>query len=251
MATDKKRPLLGIIGGMGAEAGAEFYQRLIKLTPVEVDQDHIEALLYSNSSIPDRTRSILKQGPSSYPLLLESAKLLERNNTDMIILTCVTSHHYIGDLRKEIRCEILSAVEETLELLGKSAPQARTIGVLATTGTLKSGLFQKALTAAEYQPLVLPDNVQEKYVMEALYAPDGIKAGHTQPARDKMLLALNWLVLNGAEAVISGCSEFPLLFGQADSLVPLIDAMDALMRKTIYRCTGKQALPAPGAGSRG
>jgi len=242
MSTNKKRPLLGIIGGMGAEAGAVFYQRLIKLTPVEVDQDHIEAILYSNSSIPDRTKSILKQGPSSYPLLLESAKLLERNAVDMIILTCVTSHHYIEDLRKEIRCEVLSAVEETLELLKASAPQARTVGVLATSGTLQAGLFQRALTTAGLQPLVLPDSVQEKYVMQGLYAPDGIKAGHVQPARDKMLLALNWLVLNGAEAVISGCSEFPLLFGQTDSLVPLIDAMDALMRKTIFRCTGKQAL---------
>ena len=239
---NKKRPLLGIIGGMGAEAGAVFYERLIKLTPVEVDQDHIEALLYANSTIPDRTKSILKQGPSSYPLLLESAKLLERNAVDMIILTCVTSHHYIEDLRREIHCEVLSAVEETLELLRTAAPQARTVGVLATTGTLQAGLFQKALTAAGLQPQVVPDSVQEKYVMAALYAPDGIKAGHAQPARDKMLLALNWLVLNGAEAVISGCSEFPLLFGQADSLVPLVDAMDALMRKTILRCTGKQAL---------
>ena len=239
---NKKRPLLGIIGGMGAEAGAVFYERLIKLTPVEVDQDHIEALLYANSTIPDRTKSILKQGPSSYPLLLESAKLLERNAVDMIILTCVTSHHYIEDLRREIHCEVLSAVEETLELLRTAAPQAKTVGVLATTGTLQAGLFQKALTAAGLQPLVVPDSVQEKYVMAALYAPDGIKAGHAQPARDKMLLALNWLVLNGAEAVISGCSEFPLLFGQADSLVPLVDAMDALMRKTILRCTGKQAL---------
>jgi len=241
---EKKRPLLGIIGGMGAEAGAVFYERLIKLTPVEVDQDHIETILYSNSLIPDRTKSILNQGPSSYPLLLESAKLLEKNAVDMIILTCVTSHHYIGELRKEIRTEVLSAVEETLAMLKTAAPQAKTVGVLATTGTLKSGLFQKALLAAGLQPLVVPDSVQDKYVMQALYAPDGIKAGHTQPARDKMLLALNWLVLNGADAVISGCSEFPLLFGQADSLVPLVDAMDALMRKTIYRCTGKQALPA-------
>jgi aspartate/glutamate racemase len=79
--------------------------------------------------------------------------------------------------------------------------------------------------------------------MQALYASDGIKAGHSQPARDKILLALSWLELNGAEAIISGCSEFPLLFTQTDSLVPLIDAMDILMRTTIVRCTGRQALP--------
>lgn len=238
----QKRPLLGIIGGMGAEAGAEFYERLIKMTPVEVDQDHIETILYSNSLIPDRTKSILKEGPSSYPLLAESAKLLERMGADLIVLTCVTSHHYIDDLRKEVGREVLSAVEETIDLLKERSPQASTVGVLATTGTIKSQLFQKGLQRAGLKSLVVPENIQDKYVMSALYAPDGIKAGHRQPARDKMLLALNWLVLNGAEAVISGCSEFPLLFNQPDSLVPLIDAMDALIRKTIYRCTGKKAL---------
>jgi len=238
----RTRPLLGIIGGMGAEAGAVFYERLIRITPVEVDQDHIEALLYSNSAIPDRTKSILKQGPDSYPTLLDSAKLLERNDVDLIILTCVTSHYYIEQLRREIQCEILSAVEETIELLKSKAPKATTIGVLGTSGTLKSELFQAALQKAGLNALLVPDHVQDTYVMQALYAPDGIKAGHQQPARDKMLLALNWLVLNGAEAIISGCSEFPLLFGQTDCLVPLVDAMDALMRKAIFRCTGKKAL---------
>jgi aspartate racemase len=240
--SENKGKFLGIIGGMGAEAGAVLYQRLIKLTPVEVDQDHIETLIYSNTSIPDRTKGILKQGPSSYPPLLESAKLLERNKVDLMILACVTSHYYIEDLRKEIKCRILSAVEETVEQIQLRAPSAKKVGILATTGTVKTEQFQKALLRAGITPLVLPDEIQEKYVMQALYAPDGIKVGYQQPARDKMLLSLNWFILNGADAAISGCSEFPLLFGQDDCLVPLIDAMDALMRKTIFICTGKKAL---------
>jgi aspartate racemase len=236
---------LGIIGGMGAEAGSALYQQIIKLTPVEVDQDHIRTLIYSNTDIPDRTKGILGLGPSSYPLLLESAQLLEKNEVDLIILACVTSHYFIERLRQDIKCEILSAVEETIELIRQMVPGAGKVGVLATTGTIKTELFQKALRRAEMEPLVLPDEIQEKFVMQALYAPDGIKAGFQQPGRDKMLLGLNWLMLNGADAIISGCSEFPLLFGQADSLVPLIDAMDALMRTTILKCTGKPALKKP------
>jgi aspartate racemase len=239
------KKFLGIIGGMGAEAGAVLFERIIRLTPVLVDQDHIETLVYSNTTIPDRTKAILKEGPSSYPPLLDSARLLEKNDVDLIILGCVTSHHYIDDLRSQIKCEILSAVEETLEQIKHRAPQARKIGVLGTTGTIKTELFQNALRKAGLEALILPDDIQEKYVMGALYAPDGIKAGYQQPARDKMLLAMNWLLLNGAEAIISGCSEFPLLFGQTDCLVPLVDAMDALMRKAIFRCTGKQALERP------
>ena len=243
--TENRKKFLGIIGGMGAEAGAALYQQIIKLTPVDVDQDHIETLVYSNTNIPDRTKGILKQGPSSYPLLREAAKLLDQNGVDIIILGCVTSHYFIEDLRKEVRCEILSTVEETIERIKQTTPDTRKVGVLATTGTIKTELFQSALRRAGLDPLVPPDNIQEKYVMEALYAPNGIKAGFQQPARDKMLLALNWLLLNGAEAVISGCSEFPLLFNQDDCLVPLIDAMDALIRTTILKCTGKKALEKP------
>jgi aspartate racemase len=241
----KRAKLLGIVGGMGAEAGAQLFHKIIKLTPVKTDQDHIETILYSNASIPDRTKGILNLGPSSYPLLLESTKLLERNNVDLIILGCITSHYFINDLRREVKCEILSAVEETIEQIKTKAPTAKKIGVLATTGTIKTGLFQDALKESGYESLVLPDNIQEKYVMEALYASDGIKAGHLQPARDKMLLGMNWLLLNGAEAIISGCTEFPLLFGQADCLVPLFDATDCLIRKTIYKCTGRHALQKP------
>ncbi|MCX6830398.1 MAG: amino acid racemase [candidate division Zixibacteria bacterium] len=243
--TENRKKFLGIIGGMGAEAGAALYQQIIKLTPVDVDQDHIETLVYSNTNIPDRTKGILKQGPSSYPLLREAAKLLDQNGVEIIILGCVTSHYFIEDLRKEVRCEILSAVEETIERIKQTTPDTRKVGVLATTGTIKTELFQSALRRAGLDPLVPPDNIQEKYVMEALYAPNGIKAGFQQPARDKMLLALNWLLLNGAEAVISGCSEFPLLFSQDDCLVPLIDAMDALIRTTILKCTGKKAMEKP------
>jgi aspartate racemase len=178
-------------------------------------------------------------------MLLEAAKLLEKNGVDMIILECVTSHHYINDLRGAIKCRVLSAVEETIEQVRSLAPRARKVGVLGTTGTIKTELFQKALIEAGMEPLILPDEIQEKYVMEALYAPDGIKAGYKQPARDKMIVSVNWLILNGAEAVISGCSEFPLLFGQDDCLAPLVDAMDALIRKTIFLCTGKEALKEP------
>jgi len=241
MTGNNGRRLLGIIGGMGAEAGAALYMRLVKLTPVEVDQDHIEALIYSNTKIPDRTLGILKKGPSSYPMLLESAKFLEKNGVETIILACVTSHTYIGQLRNELSCNVLSAVEESIEIIDKTLPDCEKVGILATTGTIKSELFQRAIIASGRTPVVLPDQIQEQYGMEALYGRDGIKAGYMQPARDKVLLALNWLILNGAETVISGCSELPLLFGQADSLVPLVDAMDSLLRKTILVFTGKKA----------
>jgi len=235
------RKFLGIIGGMGAEAGAELYQHLVRLTPADIDQQHIETLIYSNTNIPDRTQGILKNGPDFFPPLLESAKLLEKNGVDIIIMACVTSHYYIKELRQNLKCEVLSAIEETIEKIQKDIPQAMKIGILTTTGAIKTELFQKALEEIGCQPLILLDDLQEEYFMKAIYASDGIKAKFVKPARDKILKALSWLIENGAEAVISGCSELPLLFDQSDCKVPLIDAMDVLVRKAILKCTGKPA----------
>ncbi|MBD3402457.1 amino acid racemase [candidate division GN15 bacterium] len=238
--TESGRKLLGIIGGMGAAAGADVYRRLVELTPVQVDQDHIPTLLHSNTDIPDRTAGILGTGPSSEPHLLESARLLERNGVDLIILACVTSHHFIDDVRAAVACRVLSAIEETVGAIVREAPAVRSVAIMATTGTITTNLFQNELGKHGLEAMVLPEDLQDKYVMEGLYGHDGIKAGFIEPARTKMLKAIDWLTAHGAEAIISGCSELPLLYSQKDCPVPLFDAMDCLIRQTIMECTGKQ-----------
>ncbi len=241
--TEKAEKFLGIIGGMGAEAGALLFHRLVQLTPADVDQEHIRTLLYSNAQVPDRTQGIIGDGASPFPDLIKSAKLLEKNGVDIIIIACITSHYFMAELRKEIKCTVLSAVEATVEMLKIKAPANPKVGILATTGTVKTGIFHKALKEAGMTPLELPDDLQQAYVMDAIYGPDGVKAGFRQPGRDKTLKAIEWMIDNGADALISGCTELPLLFNQDDCTVPLVDAMDALIRAAIFECTGKQARP--------
>ena len=239
--TEDGRKLLGIIGGMGAAAGADAYRRLVDLTPVKVDQDHIPTILYSNTDIPDRTAGILGKGPSSEPKLIESAQLLERNGCDIIILACVTSHHFINDVRAAVNCRVMSVVEETVSAIIQKAPSVTTVGIMATTGTISTRLFQNELERQGREALVLTEDLQERYVMSGLYGEDGIKAGYVEPARTKMLWAIDWLTAHGSEAIISGCTELPLLFSQKDCPVPLFDAMECLIRRTIVQCTGREA----------
>jgi aspartate racemase len=236
----KQKKLLGIIGGMGAEAGAYLYGRIVKLTPAASDQDHIKTMLFSNTEIPDRTSAILKNGPDPFPYLLESAQVLERCGVEIIILACVTSHYYLPQLRKEVTCEILSAVEETLDVLEANYPGTRRIGILATTGTIRAGLFQDALISAGREPVVMSDEYQDSLYMDAIYGPDGIKAGSLSSGREKIMEAVGILAESGADAIILGCSELPLVIGQEDSKVPLIDCMDILARKAVLRCSGSQ-----------
>jgi aspartate racemase len=239
---DNSEKFLGIIGGMGAEAGALLFKRLVELTPADVDQEHIRTLLYSDSKVPDRTQGIIGSGPSPYLNLVKAARLLENNNVDIIIIACITSHYFMAELRKEVKCKILSAVEAVIERLKNIAPKASKVGVLATTGAIKTELFHNALKDVNFEPLSLPDDLQQLYFMDAVYGADGVKAGHRQQGREKILKGVKWLIDNGAQAIISGCTELPLLFGQDDCNVPLIDAMDALIRAAIFECSGKKTL---------
>ncbi len=231
----KNNKLLGIIGGMGAEAGAAFYARLVDMTPAEADRDHIRTILYSNTAIPDRTLSILGEGEDPLPALLESAKLLEGCGVDLIVMACVAAHHYIRTLRESVSCDFLSAVETAVWKLDSDHPEARTVGILATTGTLRSGMFQDALRAVGRETLVLPGDLQESLVMGAVYGPDGIKAGRHSSARKKVLEALAVLDEAGADAIILGCSELPLVVGTSDWGKPLIDAVGTLLEEVLSR----------------
>ncbi len=229
---DKK--ILGILGGMGAKAGASFFSRLVDLTPAEKDQEHIETVLYSNPSIPDRTEGILGTGADPYPALLSSARLVEEAGADLIVIACISAHYYIPRLRSELDCDILSAVEETADTIKKECPDHCPVGIMATTGTIRSGLFQSALD--DYPVITLPDKLQEELVMEAIYGD--LKAGRIDKGREKVNEALRIMIDMGAEAVVIGCSELPLVIGGCSAGIRIFDSMEILIRRAVSTCLG-------------
>lgn len=228
------RKTLGILGGMGAKAGASFYNRLVDLTPAEKDQEHIEAVLYSNPSIPDRTEGILETGTDPYPALLSSARLVEEAGADLLVIACISAHYYIPRLRSELDCEILSAVEETSETIKKECSGNCPVGLLATTGTIRSELFQSAL---DDRPVItLPDKLQEELVMGAIYGE--LKAGRIAKGREKANEALRIITDMGAGAVVIGCSELPLVIDPACVDIRIFDSMEILIRRAVSLCLG-------------
>lgn len=217
--------ILGIIGGMGPEATISFYQRIISKTKVTCDQEHFRVIIDSNSKIPDRTSAILNGTTSPLPALIETTRNLEKLGVEIAGIPCITAHYYLDELRKKTSIKIVSAIESIDDVLRKKYP-GQTIGILATTGTVTTGLFDQQLE----NPIIYPvQESQDKKVMEAIYGRDGIKnIGVTKRSLNLLIAAGNELIERGAEVIIAGCTEIGVILNQDHVNCPLIDPMDVL-----------------------
>ena len=231
------RKFLGILGGMGSEAGAYLLDRVLHHTPARKDQEHLEILLYSNPTIPDRTEDILGLGPSAEPELTRSIELLESAGVACITIACVTAHHYIELLRAGAQPQILSIVEETAKYLENNHPGRNRIGLLATTGTIRAGVFQKEFDQRSLETIVLPEKAQESLTMEAVYGEHGIKSGRGDDRNsEKLLEASKMLIEKGAEVIVAGCTEIPLILSGKVFDVSVIDTLDVLALAAVTFC---------------
>jgi aspartate racemase len=133
---------VGVLGGMGPEASAYFYGLLIKRTRAARDQEHIPTIIWSDPRVPDRTAAILGKGPSPLPLLLAGAKRLQRAGADFLVIPCLTAHYFLDELRRASPLPIISLLEETARFIRRSYPRLGCAGLLASSGTARTGLFQ-------------------------------------------------------------------------------------------------------------
>lgn len=225
--------IIGIIGGMGPEATAQFYLRLIAKTPVQADQDHFRVVIDSNPKIPDRTAAILGKGENPVPYIVETAKNLEKMGATIGCLPCITSHYFFDEVQKSVGYPIVHAIKALREAISRQYPDAKCIGILATTGTKNARLYDLHLEG--YQIIYPDDKTQEVKVMEAIYGPEGIKRGNHGPKPLSLLRsAANKLVADGADLIIAGCTEVPLVLKPEHLDVPLIDPMEVVMDELIY-----------------
>ncbi len=230
---------IGILGGMGPEATAYFFSLVIRLTRAGRDQDHIHVIIDSNPKIPDRTAAITGEGPSPARPLLAGARRLARAGADFIVVPCVSAHAFLPWVEARSPVPFVSLLDETRLYAQRNIPGLRQAGLLATTGTVRSGLFSRAFAAAGIEVLV-PTAAGQRRLMDAVYGDSGIKAGRKSgPPRERILAACQALVRRGAQAIIAGCTEIPLAIADEDLPVPLIEPMriaaEACIRRAGYR----------------
>lgn len=224
---------IGILGGMGPEATAYMYSTIIKHTRVKKDQDHIRIFIDSSPETPPRTDAILKQGPSPVPFLLEGIRRLKDAGADFVIVPCVTAHYFMPRVLAQISVPFLSLIDEALNWAKENISGLNKVGLLSSTGTQVSKLFQNKFDQAGIE-VIAPEEDNQQQVMEAIFGANGIKAGFTAgPSKALIVLAAERLIARGAEAILAGCTELPLVLKAEDIAVPLIEPMDILARKSI------------------
>lgn len=231
---------IGILGGMGPEATVDLFSKIVKGTRVRRDQDHLRILIDNNPKIPDRTLAIEGKGPSPLPSLVESAKKLERMGAHFLVIPCVTAHQFHADLQKRLKIPVLHIVEETIRYVLLRFKGIRKIGLLATTGTLRTGLFQRALTESPIELIIPSSQTQETKVMEAIYGAKGVKAVGPSPYSIRLVRqAARELMRKGAEGILAGCTEIPLIIRDGDLPVPVVDPLWVLARTAVEKAGGR------------
>ena len=202
-----KKKTIGIIGGMGPMATYDLARKIVECTDAETDQDHLHVITDCDTSIPDRTAAILSKGKSPVPQLVKSAKRLVEAGADILIMPCNTAHYFYDKITAKINKPILNMPEIAAEELAYLGIQKA--AVLATEGTIKSGVYEKALAAQEIEA-IYPDEEGQELLMTLIY--EFVKAGNMDFSTLPLEELIENLVEEGAEALILGCTELPIAF---------------------------------------
>ena len=226
---------IGILGGVGPEATAELFKRIVRRTPAKNDQQHIPIIVINNPQIPDRTKAILGEGESPISDLINTAKKLEANNVDYILLPCNTAHYFIDDIQKEIKTPIINMVEETVSFITKNYPSVKKIGMISTTGTIKTKIYHNAFEKKGIKVIIPDEIIQESVVMNSIYGEQGIKAGDHEKPKEKIEQIGKLLAGKGAEIILAGCTEISLVLKQKNVPYVVIDPLTILAETGIAK----------------
>ncbi len=222
--------IIGIVGGMGPEATADFFREITRLTPAVRDQDHVKVLIYSNPTIPDRTRAILNGTDDPLPALIETGRKLESAGAGILAIPCNTAHFFLPQMQAAVRIPILNMIEEALLELRRIAPGAVAAGLLASSGTIRSRVYESFPDRAALRILTPAVEDQEK-VQSAIY---DIKAGvPADSARRIFEAAAHALMKRGADIIIHGCTEIPLAFQSTDPEHPCLNPTRVLAQAAV------------------
>ena len=197
--------MIGILGGMGTQAGLDFCNKLAKLYKGKTDQKYPLFILYNKSNIPSRPENLHKYNKVLKSLLI-GCKFLEKNKCKFIVIPCNTAHYWYDDLQTKMRIPIISMPKEVYMHALKTCKINSKIGLLATEGTLKTKVYNKFFD--KRFNLIHPDkSIQSKYVNKSIKL---VKMGKIKEAEKAIKPAVNYLIKIKCKKIILGCTELPI-----------------------------------------
>ena len=214
--------MIGILGGMGTQAGLDFCNKLAVLNRGKIDQEYPLFILYNKSNIPGRPESIGSQtknlsnkstnktSRAKYNKVLKSllkgCKLLEKNKCKFIVIPCNTAHYWFDDLQKKIHIPIINMPKEVFKFTKKKCRKNSKVGLLATEGTLKTGVYKKFFEK-DYQLIEPSQKIQKLSVNKAIKL---VKMGNVKAAAKAIKPAIDSLIKMKCKKIILGCTELPI-----------------------------------------
>ena len=228
---------LGVLGGMGPLATADFLRKLVKRTPAATDQEHIPVMLYGDCTIPDRTANIVGEGASPLPKLLAGIEALNRGGAKAICIPCNSAHCWFDEMQAASVAPLLHIVRASARQVERKNPAARTVGVLSTFGTHRMGIYSRTLADMGYAVVTPTEDEFETLVSPGIAM---MKANDWAGAEAAYEKASVLLTARGAEITILGCTEIP--FGMERQVrsdpAKFVDSNDALVDAVLEVFTG-------------
>jgi aspartate racemase len=225
--------ILGVLGGMGPAATVDFLAKLQALTPTERERDHIRTIVDINPQTPDFNDPLAKPGP----VLAEMAGALQGAGAQVLAIACNTAHTYADLISRSSGLPLIDMI--TTASVAARNTGARRAGVLGSRAALK--LYREYL-AAQGMGLVTLEPDRQTVFMDLVQK---IKSGdRSREVRAEMAALTADLAAGGAETVIAGCTEVPLVVEAGVTRLPFIDSSEALARRCVAVCLGLEPLPA-------
>ncbi|MEB3311577.1 MAG: amino acid racemase [Snowella sp.] len=239
---NQQQAIPGILGGLGTLSHVEFERKLIyeqSQRGAFHDQDYPVWILINAANIPDRSVSILNGTADCVPWLIHYGKLLESAGADFLVVVCNTAHAFYHQVQPHLNIPWLNLIDLTVEFLAQNYPLIKTVGILATDGTISAGLYEKSLQKMGLTVVSNPLNSSlQKQIMQAIYHPQwGIKATGNSISCE-VYDTLHWVIAEfknqAVDLIIPGCTELAIAVSQMEQIsIPWLDPLDIMAKITI------------------
>lgn len=223
---------LGIIGGVGPLATMMLGEMIVKRTKATKDQEHVSFVISNNPTIPDRTAHIIDSTkPSPVPIMVQDGQKLEKFGVNMLAIPCNTAHSFYDDIQQSLSIPVLHMIDETAKLTASRG--VKKVGILATTGTLYSQVYQRAFTAYGIETVV-PNEETQKLVMSIIY--DDVKAGKPTNRSNWNTIIETMTNVESCTTFILGCTELSIVREELALKENYIDSLLVLAEAAIVAC---------------
>ncbi|GAB3048837.1 aspartate/glutamate racemase family protein [Virgibacillus ainsalahensis] len=237
MMEDKK---LGVLGGMGPVATSVYFEKVIEHTDADRDQDHIDMVILNHSTLPDRTEVIQEQKAERFlGAVKKDLEVLDQIGVSNIAIPCNTSHYFYNEMQEMTDANIINMIDETANYIYANHGANTKVGILATNGTINSGIYQKSIHAHNLQACIPSTTGQEK-IMRTIY---NVKEDKQVCSSEIESIMETLIHKEKCECIILGCTELSCIEWKDEIKPYCIDAMEVLVHRSI-ELSGKNIKPA-------